>query len=154
MKPLTPFRQTPGFCGPASLKILLSHYGIEKSEQELANLCESTPENGTDHAGLVKAAKALGAVVSVKENATIDDLRTHVENDIPVIVGWWSTFGREGDHFSVVYEVGKTKIYLMDPETSSGIRIMPIEDFEKNWHDFDGPDNHPVQRWMMTLAFL
>ena len=149
MKPLTPFRQSPGLCGPASLKIVLSHYGVDKSELDLALLSDATPDKGTNHEGLVKAAKSLGAVVSTKENATMDDIRIHVENDIPVIVGWWS--GTE-DHFSVVYEVGKAKIYMMDPEAQSGIRILPIEDFEKLWHDLDGDDNHPVQRWMMTIS--
>jgi predicted double-glycine peptidase len=72
-----------------------------------------------------------------------------VENDIPVLVGWTA---RDGDHYSVVYEVGKAKVYLMDPATPSGIRILPIEEFEAAWHDHGGPDKAAVSRWMMTVA--
>ena len=33
-----PYREKPEYCGPASLKMVLGYYGIEKTEDELANL--------------------------------------------------------------------------------------------------------------------
>ncbi|MFH1637788.1 MAG: cysteine peptidase family C39 domain-containing protein [Candidatus Woesearchaeota archaeon] len=39
MLKIKPFRQKSGFCGPASLKIVLKYYGIRKREKELAKLC-------------------------------------------------------------------------------------------------------------------
>jgi len=148
MKPLIPFRQSPNMCGPASLKILLSYYDKHHTEDELAKLCESTPEIGTSHAQMIAGAKALGADVAAKDKGTLDDLRHHVENERPVIVGWWSD---NEPHFSVVYEVGKTRIFMMDPQTESGIRIMPLEDFEKVWHDLEN-GKEPIERWMMAIT--
>lgn len=136
-------------CGPASLKILFSYYNREHSEEQLAKLCETTPDIGTTHMQIIAGAQALGAEVLAKEHATMDDIRTCIEDEKPVIVGWWSP--NDQPHYSVVYEVGKHKIFMMDPDTESGIRILPIEDFEKVWHDTDGGPAHPVERWMMVV---
>lgn len=141
MKPLSPFKQSIGMNGPACLKILLSHYGKDLSETELAAASGTTADSGTTHDGLIAAIRSIGAMATAKAPATLDDLRIHVENDIPVIVDWQLNGAR---HYSVVYEVGKAKVYLMDPEAAAGIRILPIEDFEKNWGE----------RWMLTVAGL
>lgn len=42
------FKQTEGFCGPASLKMVLAYYGTEKTEDELADLMGATREYGCD----------------------------------------------------------------------------------------------------------
>lgn len=36
---LKPFSQSSAFCGPASLKLVLSYYGIRRSEKQIAKLC-------------------------------------------------------------------------------------------------------------------
>ncbi|PIP60142.1 hypothetical protein COX00_04865 [Candidatus Uhrbacteria bacterium CG22_combo_CG10-13_8_21_14_all_47_17] len=149
MKPLIPFRQSPGLCGPASLKILLSYYDKHFPEDELAKLCEVTPEIHASHAQMASGAEAVKAKVESKSEGKLDDLRRYVEDDIPVIVGWWSN---NQAHYSVVYEVGKTRVFMMDPDTESGIRIMPLEEFEAAWHDTDGGPKHPIKQWMMAIT--
>lgn len=148
MKPLKHHRQSPGLCGPASLQILLSHYGKEFTEDELSKLCEATAEHGTDHSGLIKAVEALGERPVVKTGASIEDLRHFVERETPVIVGWWND---TEDHYSVAYELDDETISMMDPQLEEGTRTMAIPDFEKAWYDFDGPENVRVDRWMMAI---
>jgi len=41
---LKPFRQTPGLCGPASLKMVMDYYGVSVSEKEIARVAGSTRE--------------------------------------------------------------------------------------------------------------
>jgi hypothetical protein len=41
------FKQSKGYCGPASLKMVLSFYGINKSENYLARLTKATRERGS-----------------------------------------------------------------------------------------------------------
>jgi len=50
MLKVQPFQETlnASMCGPASLKIVLSYYGIEKSEQEIAKLCKSDKDLGVN----------------------------------------------------------------------------------------------------------
>lgn len=151
MKPLKPHRQKPGLCGPASLKILLSHYGKEFTEDDLAKICRATAEVGTDHAGLIDGLKSIGENPIVKENATIDDLRYYMERDTPVIVGWFSEYGEPDEHYSVVYEVTDEIISMMDPERDEGTVTMPIEDFEKVWYDSEGAGKQRIQHWMLAI---
>jgi ABC-type bacteriocin/lantibiotic exporter with double-glycine peptidase domain len=155
MQPLNPFRQSEGLCGPASLKILLDHYGREFSEAELAHLCNATADIGTDHAGMITAAEQLGEAPHVKQDAGIEDLRGYVDKEIPVIVGWYSDYkGVEGSHYSVVYHVDDEMISMMDPERDEGMVTMSISEFEKVWYDFDGPEEARVDRWMMVIPGL
>jgi ABC-type bacteriocin/lantibiotic exporter with double-glycine peptidase domain len=147
MKPLFPVRQTPGLCGPATLKILLQHHDKEYSEDELAKLCQVTPDTATSHDKLIQGAKAVGGTVEVKKDATLADLRGFIENEIPVMVGWHNN---GGDHYGVVYEIGKLKVFMMDPETESGIRILPIPEFETDW--FDNHAGSRTDHWMMAIT--
>jgi len=50
------YRQKPGMCGPASLKMVLEYYGIEKTEDELAVMAGYISTIGTISEGLIKAA--------------------------------------------------------------------------------------------------
>lgn len=59
---IKPFQETlrADMCGPASLKIVLDYYGINKSEQELARLTGLVPGLGIDDKSIVKAVESLG----------------------------------------------------------------------------------------------
>lgn len=164
---LKAFRQQPGYCGPASLKILCSHFGREYEEKHLGKLCGTSAKNGTDHAGLVEAAKALGANVLAKRDASFDDLKRLVLGErLPVIVGWYSPSGgptrwkfRPGvtpieDHFSVVYHMTNERVFMMDPEVDGdGRRVMSVSRFMQLWWDTDGPKGARVDRWLLALRF-
>src|SRR3989344_3489659 len=60
------FPQSESFCGPASLRILLSHFSKNYSEEDMAKITDATKEYGTEHDGLIKGAKALGSHVFAK----------------------------------------------------------------------------------------
>lgn len=156
MKPLqlTPFIQSKAYCGPASLKILLSYFGKTYSEKTLAKLSGATRKNGTEHEGLIKAIKKLGGHVHAKTNGSISELRHLVlKKRLPVLVGWYSTHGIPGDHYSVVYHLSKNYIYLMDPERGQCYHKMSIKKFVHYWYDFVGPKNRAVKQWFMVVWF-
>lgn len=141
-----PFQETlnASMCGPASLKIVLSYYGIEKNEEELAWLCEKDDELGTNDEGIKKAAEQCGFTVEIKSNSSFDDIENWLQKDVPVIVNWF-TRGRtdytDSDvadgHYSVVCGLDDEHIYLQDPETG-GMRKLEKEDFMTVWFDFTG----------------
>lgn len=45
-----PFQETlhGGYCGPACLKMVMEYYGVDKSEEEVAEKCGRDPDLGTD----------------------------------------------------------------------------------------------------------
>lgn len=137
---LKPFRQTPGFCGPASLKMVFDYYDVLVPEARLSEVAGATREKGASKEGMMKAAKHFGFNVFSKENASLNDLRYFIKRNIPVIVDW---FFEDDGHYSVVVDITKKNVVLMDPVLRKILfyvrrRVMPIETFHRVWFDFPG----------------
>jgi len=143
---LKPFQETLGmsYCGPASLKIVLDYYGIEKSEKELAKLSGWNKELGVSDKGIKKAAEKLGFKAKIKNNSSYQDIQNWLNKDVSVIVDWF-TKGRSDypdsatadGHYSVVAGLDDKFIYLQDPEIGK-IRKIKRNDFMRVWFDFKG----------------
>lgn len=131
---LRPFRQTPGLCGPASLKMVMEHYGVSVPEKEIARISGASHKTGVSQEGLIKAAKHFGFDVFSKEKSSFNDLRHFINKGVPVIVDW---FSEDEGHYSVVVDIDSKNIVLMDPEVN-GERKMPLEKFQRLWFDFPG----------------
>ena len=132
---LTPFRQRPGRCGPASLKIVLAGYGIDIGEQRLTRLTGCVPSRGVDAAGLQRAAETLGLRSLVKDGADFRDIRRYLRRGVPVIVDW---FAFNGGHYSVVFDMDDENVYLQDPGLGHA-RALRRSDFKMLWFDFPEP---------------
>lgn len=146
MLKINPFQETlhAGMCGPASLKIVLDYYGVEKSEKELADLCQHHKEYGVDDKKIKRAAEKLGFSVKIKNNSTFRDIEKWLDRKIPVIVNWFTVGRRDypeseiaGGHYSAVAGLDKKYIYLQDPEIGR-IRKLKRDDFIKVWFDTKG----------------
>jgi len=141
-----PFQETlhADMCGPASLKIVLDYYGIDKSEQELAKLTGLAPGLGVDDKGIANATESLGLKVQIENESTFNDIEKWLQKGVPVIVDWF-TRGRSDyedsevadGHYSVVVGLDDEYIYLQDPEIGNK-RKIEREDFMKVWFDFTG----------------
>lgn len=132
MLDVKPFRQTPGFCGPACLKIVLGYYSLDKSEAELAKLSNCSKEKGTSAKGLVDAANKLGFKAEIKDNCSFGIIDKYLRKKVPVIVDW---FLNDEGHYSVVIDIDKENIYLQDPNLGH-VRAMKLEIFYRVWFDF------------------
>ncbi len=135
MLKVKPFRQETGYCGPASLKMVLQYYGVDKSEEELAELTDCDPEAGIEAGRLLTAAEEFGLVGFVKDGSEYEDIKREVlQNGRPVIVDW---FSEDDGHYSVVVDVDEENIYLLDPEIGY-VRAMRWKKFYRVWFDFPG----------------
>lgn len=128
------YRQTSGFCGPASLRMVLAYYGVRKTEAEIAMAAGSSRQTGTSPRGLVRSAKLFGLEAFWRKNCRLGDLELFVKKEIPVIVDW---FFEDDGHYSVVAEINKKNITLADPATFKFNKI-PLEKFYRIWFDFSG----------------
>ncbi|MEK9183632.1 MAG: cysteine peptidase family C39 domain-containing protein [Patescibacteria group bacterium] len=149
---IDPFFQSPGLCGPASLKMLLSYFGKQYTEEQLAKLGSSTIESGTEHEGMIQAAKEIGGFVFMKENGTMEELEYFIrEEKLPVIIGW---FDKDGDHYSVVVSITDKNIIIVDPASREPERWLDKSTFLRIWFDFIGEDNKTVSwNWFMVVTF-
>lgn len=139
-----PFQETlhSDMCGPASLKIVLNYYGVEKTEEEIAKLTGLVPGLGINDTSITQVAESLGFKTEIKNKSTFDDVEMWLKKGVPVIVDWF-TRGRsdysdnevaEG-HYSVACGLDDQYIYLQDPEIG-GIRKIDRNKFLKVWFDF------------------
>lgn len=146
------YLQSTGLCGPSSLRILLSYFDKSYSEEELAKLAQATIDDGTEHEGMISAAKAIDAHVFVKENGTIEELEYFVKTEkLPVIVGW---FDKDGDHYSVVVNVTDKNVIMVDPAADEDERWIDRAVFPKIWFDFTGKENKIASwGWYMVVTF-
>lgn len=142
-----PFQETLGLgnCGPASLKMVLDYYGVEAGEEELAKLCGTTKELGTNDVGIKKSAEHFGFKVEIKNNSNFSDIQNWLKKKIPVIVNWF-TRGRDDypeeinaadGHYSVVIGLNEKYIYLQDPEIGRTKKLQR-DIFKHVWFDFLG----------------
>jgi len=128
--------QKSGYCGPASLKMILNFYGLNKTEKELAKLTGASKSKGVGAEGILKAARKLGFKGFYKDFSSFDDIKKYVINKkIPVIVDW---FSKDDGHYSIVTDIEKENIYMQDPELGF-IRAMKLSTFKRVWFDFPGP---------------
>ncbi len=130
-----PYKQQPGFCGPASFAMVLNFFGVKAGEKQLAQLSGCTPARGVGAHTLVSALRHFGMKGFVKDFATLADIRRYVlDRHIPVIVDWFST---DDGHYSVVVDITRTHITLQDPEIGR-TRTMDLPTFKRVWFDFPG----------------
>lgn len=141
-----PFQETlhGSFCGPATLKMILDYYGIEKSENELAKLTKKDNKLGICDRDIKRIAESFGFKVKIKNFSDFKDISNSLKKRIPVIVDWF-TRGRSDysdsevadGHYSVVVGLDKNNIYIQDPEIGR-IRTIDRDDFMLVWFDFTG----------------
>jgi 8-oxo-dGTP pyrophosphatase MutT (NUDIX family) len=135
MKKMKIFKQTPGYCGPTSLRTVLNYYGLKYSEEYLAKLVGATRENGSDPWQIVEAAKKLGLKAYYKTNSKVKDLKELLKKNIPVIVDWSPKKGL--GHYSIVLNVDRNNITIGDPKTGKKINLS-IKIFEEKWYEMYG----------------
>lgn len=135
MLKVKPFRQKPGYCGPASLKMVFDYFGLNSTEKEIAELCGCNSKEGVEADRLLETAEKLGFNGLIKDDASFEDIRLYVKKKrIPVIVDW---FSEDEGHYSVVVDIDQENIYFLDPGIGH-VRAMRLDKFYRVWFDFLG----------------
>lgn len=106
--------------------MILRYYGMRTTERHLAQLSGCTFEEGTTAEGLRTAADTFGCKTNIYTDGSIEDMRQWIEQEIPVIVHWFST---DTGHYSVVVNITDTHITLLDPDTGKHRRYT-----HDTWH--------------------
>jgi ABC-type bacteriocin/lantibiotic exporter with double-glycine peptidase domain len=140
--PVRPFKQSRALCGPACLKMILAYFGHRVSEKSIAKLCRTSTVTGTTGANLVRAAHRLGLVARIVDRANFATIERWLARGAPVIVDWMSVLRAHGSrqqwacgHYSVVYGINKTHLWLQDPAIGRA-RTMSRRHFLNVWFDF------------------
>lgn len=130
-------QETPWTCGPAALRAVLAHHGIDVTELEAAAAVSNAPIIGTRVAGLVDGARRLGLHAAELHPENIGALRPVLAAGCPVIalVDSFTRPGRQG-HYVVVTRMDGDLVTLLDPHYAdgrAGWRRMTRMEFEARW---------------------
>lgn len=136
--------QTKGYsCGAAALRAVCGYFGVgPEDEDELIDLLDSD-ENGTMPTDIVRVARKLGLHAFMRQQMTIDSLKTRLEKKIPVIcaVQAWGKPRQYDEEYSGHYVVAigydDDKVYFEDPILTKTRGFLSNKDFLNRWHDTD-----------------
>lgn len=142
-------RQTTDYsCGPTALQAVLGYYGEEHFEQDLMQLCQADPQEGTPPEKLAEAARALGFQAEIRQNLSLEDLQQSIEGGVPVMVAaqaWrnedqfqtpWNNIWDSG-HWMVAVGIDEHNVYFEDPSILGSLGSIAREEFVQRWHDID-----------------
>ena len=144
-----PLKQSPSFCGPVCLKMVLAYYGVQKSEKGLARACKTTQEYGTTSTGVVRGSRKIGFKATLRWRSSFSDIAKLLKNNVPPIVNWFSV---DDVHYSVVIGLDKKYVYIVDPEIGRR-RKIERKKFLPLWFDRMG-DNPAKYRKIVPRPLI
>jgi len=137
--------QTFNNCGPATLSMALSWYGVNAPQNELASKMRpyQHPKGDNDDKTIftfefVDWAKEYGVEAVGRVNGDIDLIKRFISNGFPVVVKTWLKQGEDIGHFRYVtgYDEVKQIIYFDDSYDGPNEK-MKYYDFLSLWQPFN-----------------
>ncbi len=125
-------------CAVACLRMVLSAFGIQRSETELCELCDCGWE-GTDALRLVDAARQLGLRGTRKYNLSLNELFELIAQGKYPIVYVRTRLDETAlptQHAFVVKETDREILVALDPWL--GERKLSTFEFEREWRQMNG----------------
>jgi hypothetical protein len=134
--------------GPTSLQAVLVYYGTDVNVDQLINMTNTTPENGTIPDNIVQAASQEGFNAQVQQNMTLEDLQQNINNGTPIIIDCQAWMGNNttntsvnwindtiDSHYMVVIGIDNQNVYFEDPAILGSRGYIPTQEFLDRWHD-------------------
>lgn len=137
--------QTFNNCGPATLSMMLSWYGINVSQGELGNRMRpyQNPQGDNDDKTIftyefVDWAKEYDMQALGRVNGDIELLKKFTANGIPVVVKTWLNPGEDIGHFRVIRGFDEEKgVIIQDDSYHGPNKRIPYYDFLTMWQPFN-----------------
>ena len=131
--------------GPASLEAVLDYYGTDVMVDELINITNTTPENGTLTRNIAQTAQNLGFNAEIKDNMTLKDLQQNMDQGIPVIINIpalnaTNISNQNGTvspvywHYMVVIGIDNENVYMEDPAILGSRGYLTNQEFLDRWN--------------------
>ena len=116
-KPRFHAQEEASSCLPACLRMVLSGYGVEVSENDLRKSCRWDPLLATSSTAVVTAARQMGFIGSREDyGLRVYDLRDLVRRGIfPILSIQLQPYGLIGNHAQVVVSITAGHIEVYDP---------------------------------------
>ena len=138
-------KQTFNNCGPASLSMALSYYGIKKSQHELGQILRpyQNPNGDNDDKSvtlteLANHAKTYGLYTYHSPNGDVELLKKFITYDIPVVTRTWLHVNEDIGHYRVVKGYDDNSQLIIQDDSYEGSDLsFSYSDFNIMWSKFD-----------------
>jgi ABC-type bacteriocin/lantibiotic exporter with double-glycine peptidase domain len=130
-------------CGANAVQKICAYYGEDYREMDLVKTLRATPENGTALQPIIDFFIRAKYKVEVKEMMTVEDLKSYIDKEIPVILmiqAWAKNKkmypGWDDGHFTVCIGYTRDDFLFADPSLYD-IGYIPVNKLKARWHDVD-----------------
>lgn len=145
LSPTKQVYQTFNNCGPATVSMILSYYGINKSQQEIGEQLRpyQNPKGDNDDKTIFPQEfadyiKGLGLLSYYRVAGDLELLKLFINNDFPVVVKQWLHKDEDIGHFRIVRGYKGSKKFLITDDSYDGPnRKILDEDFLNLWQPFN-----------------
>ena len=155
IKNLVYYHQTTGYtCGPSSLKMVLSDYGMNLSEMSLASYAGSNPNTGSTETGLINAVNKVDIKYgthfrSYKEGLSSEGWRglySYISLNYPVILHIKSFLDPNSGHYVVLTGINLKLKQVTIADPSYGYRTLTFSQISSriNWVVSTGRSSKPL----------
>ena len=155
IKNLVYYHQTTGYtCGPSSLKMVLSDYGMNLSEMSLASYAGSNPNTGSTETGLINAVNKVDIKYgthyrSYKESLSSEGWRglySYISLNYPVILHIKSFLDPNSGHYVVLTRINLKLKQVTIADPSYGYRTLTFSQISSriNWVVSTGRSSKPL----------
>lgn len=145
LPPTAQVYQTWNNCGPATVSMILSFYGIKKSQAEIASDLRpyQNPKGDNDDKTIFPQefadyVKQFGLESIYRVGGDVELLKKFLANGLPVVVKQWLHRGEDIGHFRIVRGFDESqKVFISDDSYDGPNRKISFSDFEKLWQPFN-----------------
>lgn len=155
IKNLTVYRQTTGYtCGPSSLKMVLSNYGMNLSEMTLAAYAGSNSNTGSTETGLINAVNKVDIKYGTHYRSYAEKLSSegwtglysYISLNYPVILHIKSFLNPNSGHYVVLTGINLKLKQVTIADPSYGYRTLTFSQISSriNWVVSTGRSSKPL----------
>ncbi|MFN8481763.1 MAG: C39 family peptidase [Anaerolineae bacterium] len=133
--PAQHFWQSRNNCGPTSVAMAASVFGIAVDPEAARRILRPEPESiGMDPIRVPGYVQGLGLAARPRVNGDLDTLRRLIAADVPVIVLQWLTLSQPIDHYRLVvgYDTA-ARVLLVNDSTYGAYLRVPEDEFLTLW---------------------
>jgi uncharacterized protein YvpB len=128
-------------CGPTTLKMLLTYYGKDVTQKEIAAFTKPDPDDkNVSPNELAAYVDMTGMGVLVRENGTLERLKSLLSNGLPVMIesGYVTPSGKEGwmGHYKLLIGYDDQQFTFMDSYEGPNLHVS-FADVDANWRAFN-----------------
>ena len=133
-------QQTPFTCSLAVLRMILTSFGRETTEVELARVVGFRPSVGVSMPMLAKACEIMNFDYELLKNTNIDGIKAFLSNNFhPIVLVKAKIYEKvtgEHGHFIIVKDITDKNVIVNDPDREYGgeNKLVDINIFEEAWN--------------------